>query len=526
MYAFLSPRSRLAAVLVVALGSGACFIVRTLGIESVPKPGPSSPVTVESSPMKAHLDDGTTIVYSNGVSVGADTLRGAGEAYDLALTPTGFVSRVPMSRVLALEVFRTGVNPIGTFLVSTLATAGTIGVSVAIYCASNPKCFGSCPTAYSDSASVLVLEAEGFSYSIAPLFEMRDVDRLRGHAGPDGAVRLEIRNEALETHYINQLELLEVRHAADEVVLPDPAQRPLAVRGLSPPLAAKDRAGRDVLPALAAHDGVTFRTDSATLAHADAADAADWIDIEAPAPPGADSVALVLRLRNSLLNTVLLYDLMLGDRGLYAVDYLGRDLQRPETATGLAAWYAAHMGMRVAVWDHGGWKPVGRIPDTGPIAWKDVAFMVPVAGSGPVRVRLSFPADNWRIDRVAVATAVRPAAARTIPLARVLDSDGRVDSAALANLRAVDGRYLMTSAAQRFDAVFETGPEPADSARTFFLGWQGFYDEWIRRSWVEAGRDRTAFRPGPEALARAIARWRTTQDSTEQVFNRTHVPVR
>jgi hypothetical protein len=526
VFALLTRRSRLATVLILALGSGACFIVRSLGIESVPKPGPGTPITTESSPMKAHLDDGTIIVYPNGAAVSADTLRGTGSAYDLALKPMGVVTRVPMSRVLAMEVFRTGVNPVGTFLVSTFATAAVIGGSIAIYCATNPKCFGSCPTAYIDSAGVPVLEAEGFSYSIAPLFEMRDVDRLRVRAGPDGAVRLEIRNEALETHYINQLELLEVRHAPEEMVLPDPAHHPIAVRGLRPPLTATDRAGHDVLPALAAHDGVTFRTDSTTLARADAADPEDWIDLEVPVPPGADSVALVLRMRNSLLNTVLLYDLMLGDRGLYAVDYLGRDLQRSETATGLAAWYAAQMGMRVRVWDGSAWKAIGRIPDTGPIAWKDVAFMVPAAGPGALRVRLSFPADNWRIDYVAVASAARPAVARTIPLARVLDSDGHADSAALANLRAADGRYVQTSAGQRFEAVFETGPEPADSVRTFLLGWQGFYDEWIRRSWVQAGRDQTAFRPGPEALAQAIARWRTTQDSTELVFNRTRVPVR
>ena len=526
MSALLDRRSRLAAVLILTLGCGACFIIRTLGIESVPKPAPGGPVRTESSPMKAHLDDGSVVLYLEGVNIRSDTLWGTGQAYDLALKLRGSVTRVPLARVLALEVFRTGFDPVGSFIVSTLATAGVIGASVAIYCATNPKCFGSCPTAYSDSAGVQVLEAEGFSYSIAPLFEMRDVDRLRVRAGPDGAVRLEIRNEALETHYINQMELLEVRHAPDEIVLPDPAHRPVAVRGLRPPLAASDRAGHDVLPALAAHDGVVFRTDSATLARADSADPEDWIDVEVAVQPGADSVALVLRLRNSLLNTVLLYDLMLGDRGLYAVDYLARDLQRSETATGLAAWYAGHMGMRVSVWDGAAWRPAGRVPDTGPIAWKDVAVMVPAPAPGPMRVRLSFPADNWRIDYVGVAAAARAAAARAIPLSGVRDATGRADSAALANLRAVDGRYLMTSAGQRFEALFDAGPQPADSARTFLLGWQGFYDEWIRRSWVADGRESGAFRPGSEALARAIARWRSTEDSTEQLFNRTRVPVR
>jgi len=402
----------------------------------------------------------------------------------------------------------------------------TIGGFVAIACALDPKCFGSCPTVYADSAGALVLEAEGFSFSIAPLFEMRDVDRLRAQPGPDGIVRLEIRNEALETHYINHLELLEVRHAADEVVVPDPAGRAIAAKGLRPPLRATDRAGRDVRAVLAAHDGVAFRTDSATLARANAEDAEDWIDLELTAPAGVDSAVLVMRLRNSLLNTVLLYDLMLGDRGAHALDYLANDLQRIGPAIELGRWYVEHMGMRISVWDGGGWLQSGRFLDTGPVAWKDLAVLVPVAGAGPLRVRLSFPADDWRIDRIAVAASARRVPARTVPLGRVIDAEDRVDSAALANMFAADARYLQTTAGQRFDAVFDAGAEPGHFQRTFFLAWQGFYYEWIRQSWLALGQDSTAFQPGQAALAEALGRWRATQDSTERQFNATRVPVR
>jgi hypothetical protein len=510
----------------LALAAGACFVYRTVSVESVPKPAAGAPAVRVQSPVKAHLADGGTVIYRTGVTIDHDTLHGAGLAYDLRLAALGSVTAVPLSRVLAMENFRGGVSVGATFGISMLATVGVIAGSVAVYCATNPKCFGSCPTAYADSAGTSVLEAEGFSYSIAPAFEMRDVDRLRAHAGPDGTVRLEIRDEALETHYINLLELLEVRHGADETVLPDALRVPIAVRGLRAPLAATDRAGRDVRAALAAHDGVVFQTDSATLARAHADDLDDWVDLELPASPGADSAVIVLRLRNSLLNTVLLYDLMLGDRGAHALDYLAGDLQREGPATQLGRWYAGSMGMRVAVWDGAMWRSAGRIADTGPIAWKDVAIVVPLVASGPLRVRLAFPADNWRIDRVAVAAAARRPTWHTIPLGRVVDSDGRTDSAARASLNAADGRYLQTTAGQRFESWFDAGPEPADSTRTFLLAWQGFYDEWIRQSWLARGRDSSSFTPGSEALADAQRRWRTTQDSTERLFSRTRVPVR
>src|SRR5207302_2037217 len=102
----------------------------------------------------------------------------------------------------------------------------------------------------------------------------------------------------------------------------------LAVRHRAPPATARDRAGRDVRQELAAADGVAYRTDSTTLRAARAGDVGDFVDLTFPAPAGADTVALVLRLRNSLLNTVLLYDLMLGTRGARALDWVGKDLER------------------------------------------------------------------------------------------------------------------------------------------------------------------------------------------------------
>src|SRR4029450_4667217 len=101
------------------------------------------------------------------------------------------------------------------------------------------------PAVYAGRGGGPRLEAETFSYSIVPLFEARDLDRLRVQAGADGRVRLEVRNEALETHYINHLQLVEVRHQAGALVLPDHEGRILSAGALRPPLSAVDRAGRD-----------------------------------------------------------------------------------------------------------------------------------------------------------------------------------------------------------------------------------------------------------------------------------------
>ena len=525
-----SPRRRRAhrpAVLLAAaapcLATAACVHVFTnLAVRDVRPAGAADSVTVRSA-VKAHLLDGSTLVFPTGVTVAGGTVRGAGTRYALGSDLARPADPVPLDSVAAMESFETQVQAAPTVLVSLGATAlgvvAAAGAAVAV--------FGSCPTFYSDSAGQAVLEAEGFSYSIAPLFERRDVDRLRAGA-MDGVVRLELRNEALETHYLNHVELLEVRHAPGEYVAADAGGAPLVLRDLRPASSAVDRAGRDVAPALRDADGTLFATARATLDGATADDLDDHVDVTLPAAPGADSLAVVLRLRNSLLNTVLLYDEILGASGARSLDWMARDLERVTGAVELGRWYAAHMGLRVAVRDGDARRPVARLGDAGPIAFHDVVVVVPAVrgGDGRVRVRLSFTADNWRIDRLAAAGAFRRATPRVLPVAGLQRASGAADTAALAGVREPDERYLVTTPGQRATLRFDAGPLAPDSARTFLLASQGYYVEWVRGSWLRAPSRDTPFVPGDAALFSAVRRWRTAQPDFEQRFYASKIPVR
>ncbi len=513
-------------VVPLALLASACVIARTVQVSSVERPASAADTISVLSPVKAHLLDGSTVVFPGGIDLYDGSIWGAGRRYDLTLRDSSAVMRLSLDSVVGMEAFEAGTNAGMTFLLSTLATVGVVGGAVAIACAADPKCFGSCPTYYSDSSGTLVLEAEGFSYSVAQLFEARDVDRLRIPAGDAGSVRLEVRNEAFETHYLNHLELLDVRHGEAETALPDESNRALVVRDAAPLARAVDRAGRDVRAPLAAPDGSVYRTDPRILAGARPDDLGDAIEIAVPAPRGVDSVALVLRLRNSLLNTILFYDIMLGDPGARSLDWVARDLKQVGPAVELAQWYQLRMGMEIAVRDGATYRAVAHLKDTGPVAWKDVAIVVPVLERDSVRMRLAFPADNWRIDRVTVAAAFRRPAPLVVPLAEVRDAADRPDTAARTSLAAADGRYLETSAGQRFTAEFHVEGVPAGTARTFLLASQGYYTEWVRRGWIAAPRVARTFVPSDSALAEAIARWRVSQDTLEARFLATRVPVR
>lgn len=476
------------------------------------------------SPVRAHLLSGRTVVFPEGARFATDTVRAIsarGRLYDLNFEPLGTVEALPMDSIVAMETFTTKYDEGTSVAVSTLATVGVIvgvpALAVAI--------FGSCPTVYSNGPDGPVLEAESFPNSIVSLFELRDVDPLRVQAGPDGVVALEVRNEALETHYINHLELIEVAHADGTTALPAPDGQAFVLRGSSAPARATDRAGRDVQPALLREDAQVFSTDPITLAAATPDDLMDHIDLTFPAP-ATDTAAVVLRLRNSLLNTVYFYDVMLAGQGPRSLDWLGRDLESISYAVGLGDFYAQHMGLRVQVWDGTAYRAVGKVGEVGPIAWDDVAVPLPVPATDSLRVRLHFVADAWRIDAVALAADVTTVTPRRVRLHAIEASADVVPADPVALAAAPDEDYLTTMPGTRFEVQFQVGPEPPAGQRTFFLAAQGYYTEWIRRDWLTPPATDTAFIPSKTTLHAAMQRWQDVKPTFEAQFETSKIPVR
>jgi hypothetical protein len=478
-----------------------------------------APLTIES-PVKAHLRDGSTVVFANGIRVQSGTITGDGRMYDLALATSTRISSIAVADVAAMESFQTPVRQAET--AAGTAVAGTGLVFGGLFLAK--ALFGSCPTTYSLAGSEPVLEAESFSYSIAPAFEARDVDRLGVQPVGDSVV-LELRNEALETHYINELALLEINHAVDEIVYPDPRGRALVVGSVVSPAYAIDSSARNVTDVLARADGTAWRAPDERLRRVADDDFEDYVDLEFELPQETREAALILRLRNSLLNTVLLYDVMLKGQGWQALDWMGRDLDRFPDRLRLGYWYRERMGMRISVWEHGRFRQVARLPDTGPIAWQEVALPVPVTKGATLKVRLSYVADNWRIDWVGAAANVRTASQRRIAVRDVQLPSGDELPQAADYLRDADDAYLLTKPGDRLTLRFDVGPAPPDVRRTYFLDATGYYIEWMRNEWLQT-TTAAAFRPSDGALLEALSLWGTRRDSFREQFEATRINVR
>jgi hypothetical protein len=511
-------------VLLLAIGSlaaGACIISSNTETAAVSRAALTG--TVVRTPFRAHLLDGDVIVFDEGATVDSTHVSGSGRRFDVMRTASVPSTGIALDSVLGFEVYQRTVNPGRTILYSTAATAasvvGTAALAVAI--------FGSCPTIYADSAGVPTLQAESFSYSIAPLLAKRDVDRMTVTPGADGVIRLAVRNEALETHHLDQMEIVEIRHAPGEVAYPSPRGGALIVSEPVRAASVRDGAGRDVSRLVARRDDAAFSTDDGLLDRAIAGGPVeDQLTIAIPRRSAGDSMALVLRARSSLLTTSVLYEHLMGRQGALALDWMGRDLARITSLAKLGAWYGSNFGMRVEVQDGGRWRPVIRLMDFGPTAWRDVGVALPTtsASDDSVRVRLTFPADAFRIDQAALAYGARRAEQRRIPVSRATDSHGADRPDLVAMLARADERDVETHPGDRFWIEFDAG-RAAPEARTFFFAAQGYYVEWLRPAWMKRAAAAQAFSPANTSMRDLLRSWKGGRDSLEAQFFVRRVPI-
>jgi hypothetical protein len=484
--------------------------------------------TTVRTPIKAHLIDGGVIVFPDGALIDQTRVTGSGIRYDALRATLGATLErnvgIVLDSVLGFEVYERNVDPARTVVYSVAATgAAVLGtfLSVALLVA----IFGSCPTIYGDSLGVETLQAESFSYSIAPLMAKRDVDRMTVAPDANGVIRLTVKNEALETHHLDQMEVIELRHAADEIAYPSPRGGAIAVADLAPEMKVVDGAGRDVRQLVQGADELVLATDPGFLDRAiEGGPVQDWLEITIPRPAGVDSAALLLRARSSLLTTSILYDHLMGSQGAYALDWMGEGLSRISTLAQLATWYGGNFGMRVEVRDGSEWRHVIRLMDFGPSHWRMVGVPLPLESSGDsIRVRLTFPADAFRIDQISVARRVRRVEQTILPIARAIDRTGASRPDLVAMLREADDREVETNPGDRFSIEFDAAPIRGTS-RTFLFAGQGYYVEWLRPSWMK-GRDPVPFSPSRTGMNDLLRSWRAGRDSLEAVFFNRRVPV-
>ncbi len=463
-----------------------------------------------------HLTDGEVVDATSWRLDESGSFVGQGARYSIEreLVTEG-TFRVRRRDVDLVEVRETRVIP-------SLVPLGVVSVAslgLTAYCIGARKaCFGSCPTFYVRGASgVPSLQAEGFSTSVARRLEADDVDLLPLAAARDGAIELEMRNEAVETHYLRRVALEVVdgpagtavhRLAAGGYVALGPAARPLDA------------------PVLAEDDGVelTPGSDGVDLA------ARGSITLRFP-PPLARRTALLLTARNSLMNTWVFYR-VLARLGPEMGRFFAAIERGDEAALGaLRAFDEALGGVTVSTRQEGeGWRAAGEFGYLGPIARVTQAVAFDVARpDAALEVRLDFARAHWRFDRAQVAPVraegLRPA---TIDPEVTAASEGHDRALAARSLRG-EGERLGTLPGDVLRLRFRVPAARDEGARAYFVRSRGYYYEWGREAWraeadpAEGRRILADPRGALRALAPAFAR---AEPGLEASFEASRVPTR
>ena len=123
----LRRRSVAAASVVLLMGAGvSCMSVTALRHEALELG--DAPRVIRSS-VKAHLADGSTVLFPDGITIEDARVAGAGERYDIRLSPVGSVSGVARDSVIAMERFRTVID--GDKTVAYNSLGGLFGIALA-----------------------------------------------------------------------------------------------------------------------------------------------------------------------------------------------------------------------------------------------------------------------------------------------------------------------------------------------------------------------------------------------------------
>jgi hypothetical protein len=429
----------------------------------------------KSQYLKVHMLNGQVYILTDW-SVDEDTryVLGTGKLLDIN------------REVIGDDHYSISIDSVAIFETNTVQTSPSVGgmavltgasLAVTIYCIANPKaCFGSCPTFYVDNGDEFILQAEGFSSSVAPCLEAFDIDALYRAEASDTMFDVIMKNEALETHVVRYVDLLAVPRSNDSRVFVSGEGSFYLVDSVTSPTMCTAMEG-DCLSKLNTFDGNerVSETDSFYLAEK------ETIDLRFECAPDSNP-GLIIAFRQSLVSTYLFYQTL-----AYMGSTVAEWIAKLESGNMLALQKAQDLGMilggiEIFIKDNqGNWIPAGEIRETGPLATNISITPLPAIAEDAIDIRLKLAKGNWRLDYIALASIKK----KVTPIRLKPDiviCDSSPDYNALDILHD-SSRVLVTLPGDEYTLQYSF-PDAFDQYE-LFLQSRGYYLEWIRDEWLK-----------------------------------------
>ncbi|MDH5599014.1 MAG: hypothetical protein OEY34_07815, partial [Cyclobacteriaceae bacterium] len=322
-------------------------------------------------------------------------------------------------------------------------------------------------------------DAEGFSNAIMPSMEYDDIDALNTRDIRGKSFSITMKNEALETHCINEVKLLAIEKGKGERVFQSTGNEFYVCEETFEIHKARAAEG-DVTSLLQWED----RMERFSLADEKNLNSREEIYLDfIKVNPNTD-IGLILNFRQTLMTTYLFYSAM-GYMGDEAGDIFAKLETDENLRDKLNDGIFKELGeIEIYLWDEGDkeWKFQDDFSETGPIAINRQFVPLKIKPSGTeVKIKLVLNKGHWRIDYAALATIKKRIEPKMIVADSILNK-GLTDNRALADIHNPKAHLIsMPGSEYKF---FFTLPEE-DKSYELFLYSKGYYLEWMREQWIK-----------------------------------------
>ncbi len=468
--------------------------------------------------LKAHLKNGDVCILRDSWSVDTtlDLVNGTGQRYN-AYRKQIFEGQMSLP-IDSVAIFETNIkikkNESGR--VAALTILAGIEVALGVLCLTDPKaCFGSCPTFYlNEKDNFHYADAEGFSNAILPSMEYGDLDALNIHDLKSSELSVFMKNEALETHCINEVKLLAYPVSNGERVFQTVDNQFYLCDNLYELKQAKAAEG-DVTRLMKSMD----RTERFSLSDPKNLNSKEEILLEFEQTQRDGDLGLILNFRQTLMTTYLFYNAM-GYMGEHVSDVFNILETNDKMKSQFDATTQLLGGIKCYVWNEANkkWLFTKELTETGPIAInRQFIHMGNAAKGQKLKVKLELNKGLWRLDYAALAQIKQLVKPIEISPSLVLDK-GKRDHQALHDLK-TEGRYLISMPGSSYQLKFSM---PAESGKyELFLYSKGYYLEWMRQHWLKDKNmlklQQMVYQPGMY-LMKVAPNYKQYESAMEQMF--------
>lgn len=437
---------------------------------------------------KVHFKNGDVSVLDKwNINENRDTIIGLGKLYDFNRVQTQegdlafSIDEIVIVETNQLEAIKSKDKQ----RIAALSILSGANLALDALCITNPKaCFGSCPTFYVDENSTIhSANSEGFSSSTSPCLEKKDLDPLQYNTSSEEFF-LTMKNEAFETHVINELSIEAILKNKNEKVYVDKKNNFYNSNQLYLPTSAVVR-NKDIRSEISRLDDIEYlsATDSTDLF----AQEEIILEFDQLLPEG--DFGIILNYRQTQLTTFLFYT------GIsYMGDEVGDYASKMETDPVIRQILQNHVAkfgkIKLSAWNYGDkkWVPIEEFDEKGPIA-KNL-ILAPLLKNKPsknkLKIKLELTKGLWRLDFAGLALIETKADPITIYPSEMEIIDGAEYT--LNDIRLDDKDYLLSFPGNEFKFKFDLPKASDNQDYELFLSSKGYYLEWIRQDWIN-GKD-------------------------------------